>query len=467
MHEPDQQSGAPARRGRCRAPGARSVERMRTVGGPAWQLPALLLFGAAISQVVAAIVLASAARDLAHGLFLGMPELELVHLYGLATLSVAIFAVQLQLIPVILRERVPLEWLAALAATALLIGGWVMAIALSREQTNLAGLGGALVGAGGAVLVTLVGTALVRAARARRLGDTGLGFCMALVWFVVVIGLGGSLLDNLRTPLLGTLTLRVMGAHALIAGLGWIGGTIVATVLRLGPMLALAHGHSQRPGRIALVAWHLGVAGVAVGLVAGVDALVTAGAASLAAAALALGVYLAGVIRHRHRRLEAPAIHLVVGALAMMVAVGAIGAAAIGAIPVFDAVIPAGLCVLVGLGAGVTSGHLFKVLPMIVWTGRFAHLAGTGGAPRLADMYPARLARIEQAAFATGIAALVVGCLAGSPRAATVGADLIVLAAVATLVAAAMIIARTPRPAAVTVPTTTRAHGPTAAPGDA
>lgn len=420
---------------------------MSSIGGPPWQLPAMLLLGAAFSQLVASVVLASAAGDLARGLFLGPQELELVHLYGLATLSVAIFAVLLQLVPVILRQRVPLERVAGVAAAGVLVGAWLMALALGRNDTEYAAAGGALFGVGGVILIALVGMALVRAAGARNLGDTGIGLAAALVWFAVVIVLGGSLLDNLRAPLLGTLTLRVLAAHALIAGLGWIGGAIVAVVLRLGPMLALAHGHSQRPGRIALVAWHLGVLGIAAGLIAGSRSVVVAGALALAVAVGALGTYLAGVVRHRNRRLEAPTVHLAIGAIATAVATGAIVGAATGVVPDFDVVIPAGLCILIGLGAGVTSGHLFKILPMIVWTGRFAGLAGTGHAPRLSDMYPARLALAEQAAFAAGMLALVTGCIARTPGLAAVGGDLVALAAALTLIAAGIIVARTPHPA--------------------
>lgn len=432
-------------RRRCSAPGVRAAERVETVGGPAWQLPAALLFGAAVSQVVAAIVLALAAPDLAHGLFFGPQDLELVHLYGLGTLTVAIFAVLLQMLPVILRQRVPLEWLAAAAVAGVLAGAWLMALGLGRNQTGLAGLGGSLLGVGGITLIILVAAALVRAARAGSLGDTGWGIAVALGWFTVVIGLGGSLLDNLRTPVLGGLTLRVLAAHALIAGLGWIGGMVLAIVLRLGPMLALAHGHSQRPGRIALTVWHAGVAGLAVGLVINSRALAMAGSLLLTLAVVALTLYLAGVIRHRNRRLEAPTVHLALGAACLFVAVVAIGGAASGLWSVFEVVIPVGLCVLVGFGAGATSGHLFKVLPMIVWTGRFAGLAGTGMAPRLADMYPARLARTEQIAFTAGVVCVLGGVLYHAPLLTSAGAWLIVLAAALTLTGASTIITRTPR----------------------
>jgi hypothetical protein len=96
----------------------------------------------------------------------------------------------------------------------------------------------------------LVAIAVIRAARAGTFGDAGAGLACALVWFAGAIGLGGTLVDNLRNGVLAAATLRIIAAHAII---GWVGGTILATVLRLGPMLALAHGHLQRPGRVALL----------------------------------------------------------------------------------------------------------------------------------------------------------------------------------------------------------------------
>ncbi len=116
--------------------------------------------------------------------------------------------------------------------------------------------------------------------------------------------------------------------------------------------------------------------------------------------------------------------------------------------------IPAALLTLVGMGAGITSGHLFKVVPMLVWTGRFAPLAGTPGAPRLADLYPAPLAVAEQAAFAAGLALLAGGTAAGSAAAARTGAVLLVTAALAVAVAIASCVLRDGGAAPSTVPLT-------------
>jgi hypothetical protein len=176
--------------------------------------------------------------------------------------------------------------------------------------------------------------------------------------------------------------------------------------------------------------------------------LAVAGSLALAGAVIALGFYLAGVARHRNRRVEAPLTHLLVGALAVAGATAGIVLAATGTATVLDVAVPVALCLLIGFGAGAASGHTFKILPMVVWTGRYAAMAGTGMAPRLSDMYPGRLALLEQVTFDAGLLALVVGCLTDAPALARAGAGLLVLAALTLLAAAVLIVFRTPRRAA-------------------
>jgi hypothetical protein len=95
---------------------------------------------------------------------------------------------------------------------------------------------------------------------------------------------------------------------------------------------------------------------------------------------------------------------------------------------------------------------------MLVWTGRYAHTAGTPGAPKLTDLYPGPLAIAEQAAFAAGLALLVAGTAAGSADAARAGAALLVAGAVAVLAAVGVCVLGRPgatRPAPAITPRTT------------
>jgi hypothetical protein len=313
--------------------------------------------------------------------------------------------------------------------------------------------------AGGSLLLADLAVTLTRAARAGTLGASGAGIAAAGLWFAAVLLIGALLAANRIHPFLELDRTNLMAAHAAIAIAGWIGGTILAVALRLAPMFALAHGYRRLPGIAALVVWHAAVVPVVVGLGWGVAWLAAAGGALLLCACGLAGWYVADVARHRRRRIEAPLVHLALGLASAAAAVAIMLGAWAGTWDPYRAVIPATILALVGMGAGITSGHLFKVVPMLVWTGRFAALAGTPGAPRLADLYPAPLAAAEQVAFAAGLALLAGGTAAGSAPLARAGAVLLVVAALAVAAAVATCVLRDagPRDAA---PNGAPAHPP-------
>jgi len=445
-------------RGRCSEPGARTVQRTATVGGPPWQLPVALLCAAAIAQVAGAGALLVAAPELAASVAYGPAQLGAAHLLGLAFLTVAIFGALLQLVPVLLRRPLgtPVRWAAAGASLA--GGSWALAIGLWTDRGAAIATGGTLVVLGGAIVVGDLAVALAGAAREGNLGASGAGIAAAAVWLAVVMALGALMAANRVDPFLDVDRLRLIGAHSAVALVGWIGGTILAVAQRLAPMFALSHGYRRGPGIAALVLWHASVAPIAIGLGLGIAPLAAAGAICLLCACALAGWFTAGVARHRRRRPEAPLVHLSLGIACAAAACCLMLAAWAGAGDPYRLAIPATLLALVGTGAGITSGHLFKVVPMLVWTGRYAHMAGTPGAPKLTDLYPGPLAIAEQAAFAAGLALLVAGTAAGSADAARAGAALLIAGAVAVLAAVGVCVLGRPgatRPAPGLTPHTT------------
>lgn len=429
-------------RPRCDTPGRRTVERQATVGGPPWPIPVALLAAAAIAQVAGAATLVVVAPDLARGIGYGPAQLGAVHLFGLAFLSVAIVGALLQLVPVLLRQPLGTPVRGAVFGAALVAGSWALAAGLWSGRSILIATGGTLLVLGGALLVTDLAIALVRAARAGTLGAPGAGLAAAGFWFTVVLALGALMAANRIHPFLEIDRMHLIAAHAAVAIVGWIGGTILAVALRLAPMFALAHGYRRSPGVAALAVWHASVVPIVVGLGWGIAPVAAAGGALLLCACGLAGWYVVDVARHRRRRVEAPLVHLTVGLASAAAAVGVMLGAWGGAWDPYRAAIPATILAVIGMGAGITSGHLFKVVPMLVWTGRFAHLAGTPGAPRLSDLYPAPLAVAEQIAFVAGLLLLVAGTSAGSPTAARAGAALLVVAALCVATAVAVCVFR-------------------------
>lgn len=420
----------------CSTPGRRTLDRQRTVGGPPWWVPVPLITAAIVAYITGAVQLLRAAPDLAQGIAYGPAQLGAVHLLGLAFLSVAIMGALLQLVPVLLRTRMARPPVAIGAGLALLVGAWTLAAGLEHGDGTLAALGGTLTVLGGGVMGAAVLAAVGRAWRAGTLTPAGIGIAVATGWFVLVLLLGGAMAGNRSHPFITTDLTQLVEAHGVMAIAGWIGGSIMALSLNLAPMFALAHGFSRRPGHAALAAWHTGTALAVAGILGEATAIaLTGGLLMIVGAALALGFVLA-VARARRRRAEAPLVHLMLGIGCMLAATVVVPAAWLGSGVTPRVLVITLVLALVGLGCGVTAGHLFKIVPMLVWTGRFAALAGTPGAPRLSDLYPRRLAVVEQVLFATGLAALLTGVAAGSAPVAVAGGVALVASAVTVLVAA-------------------------------
>lgn len=391
---------------------------------------------AIVAYVFGTVLLMVAAPDLAAGTAYGPVQLGAVHLLGLAFVSVAIAGALMQLVPVILRTRVAPPWIAATSGIALIAGAWGLALGLWQGIPALTALGGSLAVLGGLVISVGVLLSVARAWRAGTLAPAGIGIAAATAWFIVVLALGGAMAGNRAHPFITMDLLRLIEVHGVIALAGWIGGSIMALSLNLAPMFSLAHGYSRTPGYAALIAWHGGTALVVAGLLWQVTSLALAGVVVMITGGALAVAFAVAVFRARRRRVEAPMTHLLVGLASALGAVLIVPAAWLGGGVTPRTLVLALVLGLVGLACGVTAGHLFKIVPMLVWTGRFASLAGTPGAPKLSDLYPHRLAVTEQVLFTAGLAVLLAGIGAGSPPVAVAGAAGVAASAVMVLVAA-------------------------------
>jgi len=95
------------------------------------------------------------------------------------------------------------------------------------------------------------------------------------------------------------------------------------------------------------------------------------------------------------------------------------------------------LLLLFGWAAGVTAGHLPKLLSLSIWV-----WWPPGPRPKQEALYPRRLALAEALAFALGLEILAAGVWAGSAAAARLGAALVGAAALLATAAAAVVWSR-------------------------
>jgi hypothetical protein len=133
---------------------------------------------------------------------------------------------------------------------------------------------------------------------------------------------------------------------------------------------------------------------------------------------------MARVARRSRLPLEAPLAHLLAGVLFLL------QAAVLGVAMLLDAVSPhRGLVayvifLLVGFAAGVTVGHLGKLLSLSAWV-----WWPPGPRPKQDALYPRAVWLAEAAAFGLGVELLAVGSLAGTAGLARAGGTLLVVAA--------------------------------------
>jgi hypothetical protein len=128
----------------------------------------------------------------------------------------------------------------------------------------------------------------------------------------------------------------------------------------------------------------------------------------------------------RARRIEpeGPLLHLLAGAafLAQAAVIGLLLCAETGDhLRLLAAYV---LLLLLGWAAGVTAGHLPKLLSLSIWV-----WWPPGPRPKQAEMYPRRLAQAESGLFASGVEVAAIGVLVGNGAVARAGAMFVLTAA--------------------------------------
>jgi hypothetical protein len=377
-------------------------------------------------------ILVAGSGDLADGR-VGAARLVLAaHLVGLGLFPFAVTASAWQLLPVMLRNRLPSParlWL----LTGLLGGGFLLAPGVAAGHPELVWAGSVLVAAGLALAVAELTGLVRRAPRGKTLVVSRAGVLLSAANAVAAMALGAAVFaDDAATPL-GIPYERAVLVHLALAALGWLTALIVTVGRVLAPMLALAPARGARRFPALEVAVVAAVWLLLAGIASGVRALAAVGLAGLAAALAPFLVQLAGVLaRRRSPAVEGPLAHLAAGGLLL------VEAGILGALGLADAVEPrraataAAFLLVAGWAAGVIVGHAGKLVSLAVWNSW-----PPGPRPKQADLYPLRLWHVEALLFAAGAQAVAAGVLAESHTAAAAGAAALAASAAIALAAAA------------------------------
>jgi len=329
----------------------------------------------------------------------GPISLAVVHLLTIGWLTLLMFGALFQFVPVITSRKLPSQALPLVtllgveSGLVLMVGGFC-ALGHWAWVARLLPVGGGLV-----IVALLVGgaTLLVPLAAKRpvplsaRFVLAGLGFLL----LTILLGLSFALALTVPAtgPALAPLLTDGVGYHVLAGLGGWFTLTAIGVSYELLPMFMLAP--HERGALGAAVLW-AGVGGFLAALTAGLAgsvwpvgwlaALEQVGRLGIV---LALGLYLADVVRlYRSRRRRQIELHnrAAIGAfvalgLAMLLAVGAVVTDRLAALA--PSLV---LLVLLGWLSGLGLTQLYKVVAFLSWLSRYGGRLGRGPVPRVQDL---------------------------------------------------------------------------------
>ncbi|HZQ64745.1 MAG TPA: hypothetical protein VFA66_05930 [Gaiellaceae bacterium] len=407
------------------------------VGRPApLRLVACYFTAALACWLAAAATLAAAAPDLAHAGFAAADVLLAVHLVALGFLPLAVAGAALHVLPTLLRNDA--SALRGWAALPLLCAGPALAVGVARGLDALIWPTAAAETLGFVLVAWELVALVLRAPRGRLLLASRAGILLSTLHAAAALAVGAGLAARGWRPLLGVPHERAIAIHLHLAVLGWLTLLIVVVGRTLGPMLALAPAAGRRRAPVEELALTAGLWLLLGGFALDVTALELSGAGLALGAVAAFAVLMSRVARqHRLAGLEGPLTHLVTGLFFLgQAAVLGIGMLlGLGASP--RRLTAYVVSLLVGWAAGVTLGHLGKLLSLSAWT-----WWPPGPRPKQAGLYPRRLWLAEAIAFGLGVEAAVDGALAGSTGLVRLGAVLLLGSAVAAAAAAAWTLRR-------------------------
>jgi hypothetical protein len=348
--------------------------------------------------------------------------LALTHLIAVGFLGQAMCGALLQMLPVIAGAPVPgVQWVAALVHLALTAGAGLMAAGFLGGGSWALGLGAASAALG---FTVFLGAAVPALARARGAPASLGALRLAVLSLAATVALGATLI----AALLGWMALPGLASwvalHLSWGLFGWVGALILGVSYQVVPMF-----HVTPPYPATLTRWlasllFAGLIVASLATVAGRGDLLPWVHGTLGLGFGAFALVTLGLQRRRSRPRTDPTLLHWWSAMGAMVA--AAGAWAFGA-P--DTLV--GVLLLVGVGVGLPSGMLFKIVPFLCWF-HLQQRQVSGGrfdvrVPHMHGFLPERLARGQWGLHLAALATLAAAC--AEPRLAPAGGSLLALAA--------------------------------------
>lgn len=341
-----------------------------------------------------------------------MPHvLALVHVVTLGWLTMLVMGASLQLTPVMtvgpLRSARFVRWQFPVYATGVVVlvsGFWFFSVPL-------------IVVGGTLVLVAVIHHAVVleRTILLAQTRTLSMRFmASAFLYLLVVVGLGLTMALNIQFNFLGIGWQRILLTHLTLGIAGWLTNMLVGVSYTLVRMFALVHDHDDRLGRASFVLVQCGILGMALGGVLAWRWLQIAGGLTLCGGIWLFGYDGTRMLRLRRRRpLDVTLRHSIAAVVYLAVCAPLVLLMLMRGDYTVNYVEALVLALLVGWLGQSTVGYLYKIVPFLVWQGRFSPLLGRQKVPLMRDMIHQRWAEASWWIINLGLPVVVVGFAEG------------------------------------------------------
>lgn len=199
-----------------------------------------------------------------------------------------------------------------------------------------------------------------------------------IVGIVMALGFSGAIEVNIYS---------LLKAHIFLVLFGYVGITIIALSMILIPMFGLSHNFSQTPFKVALTLISFGVILVVISSLIDIDLLKNIGY-YFSILAIFIYIYQVYIIYKSRARKEHDiyAKSLVVAYFSLLISILMIFYYI--SFDIKEALHAGSWLALIGFLGFLIIGHLYKIVPFLVWFERFSPLVGKQKIPMLADMLP-------------------------------------------------------------------------------
>jgi len=358
-------------------------------------------------------------------LFLDSKVLGFVHLFLLGFVMMTIFGAMAQLVPVVLEvghfgvELFYAIWPLLLIGSTLMVFGFLFSPALLPY-------GGVVVLIAMMIFVMEIFLTIFKVEKLTLVMSSIL-ISNTFLFFGIIFGLLMAL------GYAGTIDVNIsalLSSHVYLVIGGYISITIMGLSIVLVPMFTLSHGFSMKPLKISISMMSLGVVLVVLGSLVGVTTLEYIGYL-FSVVAMCVYFYLIYIIYATRPRKENDvyAISLMFSYISMLVALVLSLLYFVNADETF--LLASGWLLFYGFFAFLITGHIYKIIPFLVWFERFSPLVGKQKVPMLADMVPYKSSQAQFVFSAVGVVLVTVAILVESDTMIGAGASFLAVGAFA------------------------------------